>query len=202
MKDTQRQRTIERIVDLELEMFKSVYSSVHTPCQDHLQTFRAMRWMTHSVMPQNVLDAYLDDLQEAKGYDRNLMVEKYARMEGRMPPIRESLLIDEIVDTEMAWMREMHSRYPALFESKGETFRTYISCELETLSLNTLERLHSFVVDSRRAGRNLVEERYDNLFRHTGYESTAHRNQIEQQRQNAQNTESAAKPTEADTGAA
>ncbi|WP_187170556.1 DUF4125 family protein [Salidesulfovibrio onnuriiensis] len=168
------QDIIDRIIEMELTMFKSVISTVHSPCQDRLQTFRIMRWMSHSVLPDQVLESYLQDLQEAVDQGRNFMVEKYARMEGRIPPLKDSLLVEEIVDTKIAWMRAVAQKYPTIFEPRGNEFRTYISCELETLSHRTLGLLHECVVQARVSHRNMVEERYNNLFRRLGYESLEH----------------------------
>jgi hypothetical protein len=57
---------ISQIVEIELEMFRTVNSTVHSPCQDYLNTFKTMRWMHHSVLPQAVLESYLEDLRLAK----------------------------------------------------------------------------------------------------------------------------------------
>ena len=159
---------ISQIVEIELEMFRTVNSTVHSPCQDYLNTFKTMRWMHHSVLPQAVLESYLEDLRLAKGKGRNFMTEKYARMENRIPPLKESPKLDEIVSIEMDWMRDIAERYPASFEHRGEGFRTYIACELEMLSDKTLDLLHGTVKSAQKQHRNLVEERYTNLFRKTG----------------------------------
>lgn len=158
---------ISQIVEIELEMFRTVNSTVHSPCQDYLNTFRTMRWMHHSVLPQVVLESYLEDLRLAKDSRRNFMTEKYARMENRIPPLKESPKLDEIVSVEMDWMRDIAERYPATFEQRSENFRTYIACELEMLSDKTLDLLHAAVCSAHGQHRNLVEERYTNLFRKT-----------------------------------
>jgi len=166
---------IGKIVEIELEMFRTVNSSVHSPCQDQLQTFKMMRWMHHSVMPEAFLNSYLKDLQAAEHAGRNFMVEKYARMENRIPPLKESEDIKYIVDVEMNWMREVASKYPTTFGGSGQGFSDYLSCELETLSDATLEKFRDVVGKAKKDRRNLVEERYDNLFKRIGYKSLADR---------------------------
>lgn len=169
--DIANDELIEQIVEMELEMFRAVNSSVHSPCQDHLRTFKLMRWMHHSVMPGAMLESYHADLVGARKAGRNFMVEKYARMENRIPPLKQSQAIEDIVDAEIAWMREVAHKYPLTFEGGGEGFKAYLSCELEPLSDRTLGLLREEVERAKKGNRNLVEERYDNLFKRLGYES-------------------------------
>ncbi|MCJ2163430.1 MULTISPECIES: DUF4125 family protein [unclassified Pseudodesulfovibrio] len=169
------QERINQIVDIELEMFRHVNSTVHSPCQDHLNTFKTMRTMHHSVLPMPVLESYLSDLTNAQKSGRNLMTEKYARMENRIPPINESRHIGDIVDIETNWMVELLEKYPKTFEGSGEMFKTYLRCELETMSDQTLLLL---LATERKAALdrvNMVEERYNNLFKGFGYKSLAER---------------------------
>ena len=169
------QEIIQQIVDMELEMFRHVNSTVHSPCQDHLNTFKTMRTMHHSVLPEPVLKSYLSDLTNARESGRNLMTEKYARMENRIPPINDSRYIDNIVDIETNWMAELLEKYPKTFEGSGEMFKTYLRCELETMSDQTLCLLHATERQASLDKINMVEERYNNLFKGFGYTSLAER---------------------------
>ncbi len=162
---------IGQIVDIELEMFSNVNSFVRSSCQDNLSTFKVMRWMHHSVLPTNVLKSCLVDLNKAREDGRNLMVEKYARMENRLPCHNDSCAIDAIVETELQWMLELAEVHPEIFPGSGESFKDYMACELETLTGSTLELLWQTVKQAKEARRNLVEERYQNLFRRLGYGS-------------------------------
>ena len=99
------------------------------------------------------------------------MTEKYARMENKIPPLNDNDMIHEIVAIENEWMKEMHAKYPRTFEDKGAGFQNYFSCELETYSDRTLALFHKFVTSARDGYRNLVEERYTNLFKKMGYNS-------------------------------
>lgn len=171
-RDKEGNELVEKIVEVELGMFKSVNSTVYSPCQDRLKTFKVMRQMHHSVMPVDVLESQLNDLQKAVEDGRNFMTEKYARMENRIPPLKQSEEINQIVEVEIGWQEEVTGKYPNLFPEKNSVgFRNYLSCELETLSDRTLELLHAATMKAFDQGRNLVEERYDNLFKSLGYDS-------------------------------
>lgn len=171
-RDKEGKELVQKIIEVELEMFTSVNSTVYSPCQDRLKTFKIMRQMHHSVMPVDVLESQLNDLQKAVADGRNFMTEKYARMENRIPPLKESEKINQIVKVEMGWQEAVTGKYPNLFPEKNSGgFSNYLSCELETLSDRTLELLHAATMKAFDQGRNLVEERYDNLFKSFGYES-------------------------------
>jgi len=170
-----RQELMEKIIEMELDMFLRVRASEPAACQEHPEAFRTMRWMAHSVLPLEVLLSYLNDLQEARRLDRNLMTEKYARMENKIPKIKESPLIDEIVQVESRWLGSLTEKYPLTFKGETAGFQNYLACELETYSDRTLEVYHQVILEAKTANRNLVEERYNNLFEKLGYGSIAGR---------------------------
>jgi hypothetical protein len=142
-----------------------------------------MRRMHHSVMPEAVLESYLDDLRQANRRGRNLMTEKYARMQKLMPPLNSNPLIFRIVDLEAEWMKELVERYPRAFQAAIVNFMNYASCELETYSDRTIYLYHDMVVEATRQKRNLAEERYTFLFRKMGYDSIAERERKQQEDQ-------------------
>ncbi len=160
---------IQRIIDLEWPMFHGVKASEPAACQEEEGTFRLMRWMSHSVLPPEVLDPMEAQLAEAAARGRNLMTEKYARMAGQIPPLKETPLIGEIVAAEGEWMLAVNRRYPLTFTGRGDAFGTYLAADLETYSDATLTAYHAFTLEALAAGRNLVEERYTNLFRRMGF---------------------------------
>lgn len=161
---SERDKLISEIIDIELDMFKKVNSTLIAPCQEYLKTFRMMRWMSHSVIPKEILSFYLKDLKKGIKDGRNFMREKYARMEGQIPVLNTNIYLESIVDIESVWMNEVSEKYPETFKPKGDGFRTYIACELETLSQDTLKKMYDFTIGAKKANRNLVEERYKNLF--------------------------------------
>ena len=169
----QKEETIRQIVAIEWEMFHSVKASEPTVCQQSPGAFRLMRWMSHSVLPEPVLESYLRDLNQAVEQKRNPMTEKYARMQGIIPPLKRNVKIDEIVAVESRWMQDVARLYPKTFQWDPQGFSLYESCELETYSDRTIDLYHEAVTKARDQGRNLVEERYANLFRRLGYASIA-----------------------------
>jgi hypothetical protein len=170
-----RASVVDQVVAMELEMFMAVPTSEPSACQEHPEVFKVMRWMTHSVLSEEILQSYLDDLEAARAKGRNLMTEKYARMENKIPKSNKNERIDEIVGIEMEWIGSLKKKYPLTFKGGNPGFRNYLSSELETYSDKTLRLYHEAVTEARREGRNLAEERYDNLFRRLGYGSVGGR---------------------------
>lgn len=163
-----REALIESIVEREWEMMRSVVSDGRSLCQERPGTFRAMREMSHSVLSRDTLASVLGDLVNAVAEGRNLVTEKYARMEGRIPPVSECPLIPRIVTIESAWMKELCDAWPRTFHARAGAFALYESCELETWSDTTRTLLYRDVLAAREAGRNLVRERYESLFARLG----------------------------------
>lgn len=165
---------IEKIVDFELEMFLEVKSDSegeNSNCQDEPGTFKIMRWMSHSVLSENTIKSYLEDLISAKVDDRNLMTEKYALMDNLIPPINNNPIIEKIAEIEIQWMNTLKPKYPNLLQNSGEAFKNYMICEYQTYSDETLEFLLKDINTAKERGLNLIELRYNNLFKRLGYDS-------------------------------
>ena len=160
----ERSALVEEIVEREWNMMSAVVSDGRSLCQERPGTFRAMREMSHSVLSRDTLASYLGDLENAHVDGRNLVTEKYARMEGQIPPLSECPLIPRIVAIESAWMKELCAAFPLTFQAAVSSFAAYESCELETYSDTTLTLLYRDVLAAREMGRNLVRERYEHLF--------------------------------------
>ncbi|OXS27816.1 MAG: hypothetical protein BCS36_13335 [Desulfovibrio sp. MES5] len=138
-------------------------------CQQRPDSFRLMRRMAHEPLSRATLASYLEDLRHAEAVGRNVMIEKYARMDNRLPPLKDSPLLDAIADAEAAFMREASARYPHVIVSDGSAaFKNYLRCELETLSPATLELYAQDLERARREGRNTAMERYSCLARLLG----------------------------------
>lgn len=159
---------IGQIIDLEWQMFSQVKAERLSECQNQPGTFRTMRWMSHCVLPPAVLHSYLEDLKTARKAGRNLMTEKYARMQGLIPPLKDNPLIDDIVEVESGWLRELIARYPRTFPRALAGFSNYAQCELETYSDQTIHLYWGHVIMALRTGLNLVRERYACLFGQMG----------------------------------
>jgi hypothetical protein len=169
--EEKRKDLLNNIIVIELRMFQQVKTSEPSLCKERLETFRAMRGMTHSVLSTRVLQSYLGDLKKAEAEGRNLLTEKYARMDNRIPPLKTNQLIDDIVRLESRWMRELSQEYPHSFGAVSGNFELYLSCELETYSDETLKLYFSDVSRAMKEGRNLADERYTKLFQRIGYSS-------------------------------
>ena len=177
---TEKEYLIEKILELELNMFLNVPSRFPASCQENPDAFRLYRRVQFSVWSEDTLQSYLDDLSQAKEKGDNLMTLKYARMENRIPPLNENPIIDRIVQMELEAQREMLSRYPNLLgqgrpledDRPGVTsFRTYLRGELETYSDRTLERLCRDIQQARDKGENRAQQQYTHLVRNLGYDS-------------------------------
>lgn len=170
-----KESLIREIVERELVMFLATPNEGGpSACQMRPQSFRVMRWMNHSTHDTSTLESYLSDLKDAEAQGRNFMIEKYARMDNRLPPLSRSPLLDEITSAECAFLREASEHYPHAITGNGDvTFRNYCRCELETLSERTLELYAAEVKRAQKEGRNLAEERYDNLWKKLGEGSLA-----------------------------
>lgn len=161
---------IEKIIELELNMFERVRTAEPALCQERPETFKSMRAMTHSALSEATLSSYLGDLEQAVAQGKNLLTLKYARIERKIPPLKEDPMIGAIVDIEDGWMQQLAEKYPHVVKG-GPGFATYLASELETFSDRTLGLYFRDVSEADKEGRNLAEERYDWLFSRIGYGS-------------------------------
>lgn len=167
-----KEELLNDIIKIENDMFQRVREAELSPCKDRQKTFKVMRQMTHSVLSKETLESYLEDLRKAEAEGRNLLIEKYARMDNRIPPLKTNPLINDILKIEERWMKELSENYPHTFKDGG-CFKIYLSSELETYSDKTLELYFEDVSKAEKEGRNLAEERYSMLFQQIGYSSIA-----------------------------
>ncbi|MDX9924835.1 MAG: DUF4125 family protein [Ignavibacteriaceae bacterium] len=185
--DNVKETLIKDIIQIEWEMFSSVNASEPNSCQEDRKTFQLMRWMSYSAFDEKLLKSFLENLKQAKEDERNLMTEKYGKMEGIIPHIEESHDINQIADAEQKWMKEVSQKYPLTFpanpNNSESNFTNYLKCELETYSEDTLSQYAALVKNSLDAGKNLVEERYNNLFVKMGYNSLADKESKEKQKE-------------------
>ena len=172
-----REELIKDIVEWELIMFLSTPNEGGTAtCQQRPETFKIMRWMAHAVHEESTLLSYQEDLRMAENTGRTFMIEKYALMDGRIPPISDNELVRSIAECEARWMQEAAERYPHSLQNRGDDmFLRYISCELQTLSDHTLECYAAEVRAALAEGRNMVEERHNLLCRKMGFDSLQQR---------------------------
>jgi hypothetical protein len=173
MTEERRKALIDDIIAGELRMFQAVNSrGGRSVCQERPESFCLMREMTHAVLSDDFLVAYAVDVRRAEEAGRNLMTEKYALMERRIPKLSTDPRIDIILNAECAWRREVTKDFPHVVQADGQPgFRLYLGCELQTYSGESLAAYEACVKDAQAAGRNLVRERYEILMRQLGHDS-------------------------------
>ena len=164
---------INQISGIELDMFEQVRTAMPALCQERPETFKVMRGMTHSVLSTETLSSYLEDLQKARADGKNLLTEKYARIDNQIPPLKANPVIDDIVKRESRWMKKLSQKYPHIFKGEAASFEPYLSSELETYSDKTLELYFRDVCQAEKEERSLAQERFTKLFQQIGYTSIA-----------------------------
>jgi hypothetical protein len=163
---------IDDILEIELDWFMHVRTMYPSRCQEHPRVFELVRRSSFELWSEDTLRAYLKHIKTADSDGRNLMVEKYARVDRMIPPINLNPLVDEIVEVEGKWAEETYREYPHVFVSDSpKGFKTYLKCELETYSDEVLELYYRDLKSAESGGRNLVREKYLNLFKKLGYKS-------------------------------
>ncbi len=99
------------------------------------------------------------------------MTEKYALIGDQIPTLRDNPQIERIVDIEEKWMNELAFKYPHAVKrerANAELFRKYALCELQTWSPAAVNSYFEDIKKAMEEGRNLAEERYDNLYQNIG----------------------------------
>jgi hypothetical protein len=166
---------------MEWEMFVRVNSSQAktSSCQNSPDNFKDIRGSVFEIWTEEMLTAYLEQLKNAKALGRNLLTEKYARMDNLIPPLTDSLFIEDIVAINCTWQNELHERYPSLYmrcsrgtdpTGDGSNFAIYLSSELETYGDRTLEIYYRNVKNAEEQGRNLSIEALQRLVEKSGYQ--------------------------------
>jgi len=173
-----RKAALDTVLDLEWAMFSQVRSSRPVRCQRSPETFRSVRGSLFATWTYPMLTSYRCDLVAARDQGRNLLTEKYARMDGLIGPLTVNPLIEVIVDIETEWQRELKGRYPALYRlccrhtdlsEDGSDFAVYLHCELETYGYDTLDLYYENVKAAKGDRRNLATEALHHLVQAAGY---------------------------------
>lgn len=174
-----KQDIIETIVIIEWEMFRSVESAAPASCQNSPESFRGIRASIYEEWPEPALESYLRDLIRAREEERNLVSEKYARMDNLLPPLKENPLIEDIVRIEADWQEEIRNKYPMIYRSTcrttdpaddGGNFSVYLRSELETYGDKTIELYHEHVKRAEANHDNLSLRMLERLVKKSGYE--------------------------------
>jgi len=174
---------LETILEMEWEMFVSVKSAYPAACQSSPDAFKVIRESVFEMWSEDMLSNYLLKLSSAKLEGRNLLAEKYARMDNLIPPLTDSPYIDKIVEINEFWQIELENKYPTLYKrccrpmeptGDGQNFSIYLRSELETYGDNTLELYYSNVKTAYDKNRNLSIEALQRLVQKSGYKDLEH----------------------------
>lgn len=175
-----REFLVKSILDMEYAMFRAVNGDVNAPCQEQPDAFRKIRGSIYDFWSHEMLESYFKDLVIAQRANRNLVFEKYARMDNKIPKINMNPLIDNIVEIEQKWQDDLKKKYPAVYSQTcrdtnmaqdGSNFKVYLSSELETYSDNTLQNYWSHIKEAFDAGKNLSIEMLRQLAKKSGIDS-------------------------------
>ncbi len=170
-----REENINEVVERELEMFLNVkQESGPASCQQNPEMFRHWRWMIFSVLSDEYIESYLQDLIQAKEIGRNLLMEKYARMDNLIPCVSPNMdKVQAIAQVERQWLVELAKEFPLQFSKQTERFDFYFTSEIETLSENTLDCYLDCIARAQKEKRNLAKERYENINARFNYPTLA-----------------------------
>ncbi len=177
------QNLIQHILDIEWDMFSRVQSATPASCQNSPDTFRKVRASIYDAWTKEMLESYLNDLKTARERGRNLLTEKYARMDNLIPPLKSHPLLDNIVEIEIAWQEEIRNKYPAIYyrtcrstdlSGDGSNFSIYLRSELETYGDQTIQLYYKNVKNAADNGENLALLMLRRLVAEGGYKDLDH----------------------------
>lgn len=164
-------------------MFQKVASAYPVSCQNSPDTFKKIRESLFQEWPQRILSAYLRELGAAEAAGRNLLTEKYARMDGLIPSINTNPLIKKIVNIEERWQAELKETYPALYQQTcrdngstgdGSCFSIYLSCELETYGDEVIVLYYAWVSEAVTRQENISLKMLETLVCKGGFQDISH----------------------------
>lgn len=170
MRGTEKDPLIAAIIEAEWQMFDKVQNEGgRAACQNDARTFAIMRYSQFAPLPQDVLESYRDDLEQAAQVGRNLLAEKYAYMMEYTDPatfdrtLRDHLpavsaykqaLCARIANRLIRDEQQFATRYPALHaqgrptegaQADDVSVHVYALGELKTYSERTLERYDAWL---------------------------------------------------------
>lgn len=170
MKGTEKDPLIAAIIEAEWQMFDKVQNEGgRAACQNDARTFAIMRYSQFAPLPQDVLESYRDDLEQAAQVGRNLLAEKYAYMMEYTDPATFDRTLRDHLPAVSAYKQELcarianrlirdeqqfAARYPALHaqgrptegaQADDVSVHVYALGELKTYSERTLERYDAWL---------------------------------------------------------
>lgn len=170
MRGTEKNPLIAAIIEAEWQMFDKVQNEGgRAACQNDARTFAIMRYSQFAPLPQDVLESYRDDLEQAAQVGRNLLAEKYAYMMEYTDPATFDRTLRDHLPAVSAYKQELcarianrlirdeqqfAARYPALHaqgrptegaQADDVSVHVYALGELKTYSERTLERYDAWL---------------------------------------------------------
>ena len=187
---------IASIVALEWEMFQNVNNvGGRAACQDNFETFSVMRSSQATAWSEAALASYLEDLTDAQENGRNLLTEKYARIQHQLPPVEQEtrLLIDRITKIHLAWEEEISINFPYIrrrgrpASSSDDTsyltsIETYLRGEFATYSTRTLALYYQNALEQKAANINGAQVVLAATMQQYGFNSLAAANEAMKKR--------------------
>lgn len=178
----EKESLINRILKRELSMFLTLPTLQKASCQENPEMFKLVRGSQFSAWSTETLNSYLQDLKSAKKNNINLMTQKYARMDKLITKINYNPIIDELVEIELEWQKEMFEKFPCMMgraralRSSEDTpiatsFETYLRGELETYSNSTLSYLFEDVKLYLEQNENMMMKIQLYMVKQLGYDS-------------------------------
>lgn len=177
------QELVAAILDSEWEMFRRVQSAYPVRCQQAPATFRQIRASIFELWTKEMLASYLDDLRQAEAAGRNLLAEKYARMDNLIPKTNCSPFIEKIIAIDSDWQAEVKNKYPHLYRvacrgmeptNDGRNFSVYLRSELETYGEKTVELYYRQIEEALGNGENLTLKMLQRLVEKGGFKDLEH----------------------------
>lgn len=170
MRGREKDPLIAAIIEAEWQMFDKVQNEGgRAACQNDARTFAIMRYSQFAPLPQDVLESYRDDLEQAAQVGRNLLAEKYAYMMEYTDPVTFDRTLRDHLPAVSAYKQELcarianrlirdeqqfAARYPALHaqgrptegaQADDVSVHVYALGELKTYSERTLERYDAWL---------------------------------------------------------
>lgn len=188
---------VNKIVAAEWAAFDKVENETgRASCQDDWDTFSKMRKSQYMTWTSEMIESFLDDMNEATARGWNLITEKYGRMEASTAPeeyakIESALpkrdektraIVEEIVKIQVGFMEDLAEDYPNVAKNArsihtyednpyNTSYETYLRGELLTYSEKTLALYGKYVVDYAQREKNLAKEIMNNTAILYGFKS-------------------------------
>ncbi|MGM9972060.1 MAG: DUF4125 family protein [Anaeroplasmataceae bacterium] len=174
---------IEKIVDIEWNMFIKLENiGGKASCQSNPRYFKLMRETQFIVWDSELLNSYLNDLNEALNYGYNTLAIKYAFMEETLDPIhfeiiknnlpllsdKRKALQEEVIKVQLAQLEDFSKNNPldaAQMRSVNTSsdniynasYETYLRGELSSYSEKTLYLYAMMISNLENNNKNLVD---------------------------------------------